>query len=158
MFYPFQLIPENGTWTTLLSDTGYLQPKSIRSANNQVCAFEKLIRQIENLSKISIIPKFTNNRKNLALVLLDWGLMHKLQVSRVGLFLCELTKPCCKFEKYHSHLKGISKLDEPFCEFTNDPIILFLDYEEFDPRQRFNKAEVLRRFNKRRGGVEDVNS
>ena len=60
--------------------------------------------------------------------------------------------------KYLANLKGISKLDEPFCEFTSDPIIPFLDYEEFDPRHRFNKAEVLRRFNKRRGGVEDVNS
>ena len=60
--------------------------------------------------------------------------------------------------KYLAKLKGISKLDEPFCEITSDPIIPFLDYEEFDPRQRFNKAEVLRRFNKRRGGGDEVNS
>jgi len=46
------------------SDEGYLLPKSARSVNNQVCAFEKLIRQIENLSKISLFPKFANHRKN----------------------------------------------------------------------------------------------
>ena len=52
-------------------------------------------------------------------------------------------------KKYLSGLKGVPKLDEPFTEYVGEPLIPFLDFEEFEPKQRTNKAEVLRRYNKR---------
>ena len=54
-------------------------------------------------------------------------------------------------KKYLPCLKGLSKLDEPFTEYVGDPLVHFLDFEEIEPKQRANKAEVLRRFNRRNG-------
>ena len=131
------------------SDIGYLQPKSSRSVNNQVCALEKLVRQIENLSKMSIIPKFTNSRKKPCLSLARLGFDAKVAGLPCRPVLARANETMAQVKKYLSNLKGIPKLDEPIPEITCDPLISNLEFEEFDPRQRANKAEVLRRYNKR---------
>ena len=131
------------------SETAYLQPKSVRSVSNQVCAFEKIFRQIENLSRKSIIPKFTNNRKKPCLSLARLGFEAKVAGLPCRPILVRTKETMEQVKKYLYGLKGVPKLDEPVPEFIADPLVAFLDFEELDPRQRANKAEVLRRFNKR---------
>lgn len=131
------------------SETAYLQPKSVRSVSNQVCAFEKIFRQIENLSRKSIIPKFTNNRKKPCLSLARLGFEAKVAGLPCRPILVRTKETMEQVKKYLYGLKGVPKLDEPIPEFIADPLVAFLDFEELDPRQRANKAEVLRRFNKR---------
>ena len=133
------------------SDEGYMLPKSARSVNNQVCAFEKLIRQIENLSKMSLFPKFVNHRKKPCLSLSRLGFDAKVAGLPCRPILKRSRETMMQVKKYLSSLKGVAKLDEPFTEYVGDPLVHFLDFEEFEPKRRANKAEVLRRFNRRNG-------
>ena len=143
------------TYVHYFSDEGYLLPKSTRSVNNQVCAFEKLIRQIENLSKTSVLPKFTNNRKKPCLSLSRLGFDAKVAGLPCRPILRRTNETMTQVKKYLACLKGVPKLDETFTEYVGEPLIPFLDFEEFEPKQRANKAEVLRRFNKRQYRRED---
>ena len=131
------------------SDNGFLQPKSIRSVNNQVCALEKLIRQIENLTRLQVIPKFVSNRKKPCLSLSRLGFDAKVAGLPCRPKLERNAETMAQVKKYLVCLKGVPKLHEPLPECVGDPLIPFLDFEEFDPKQRTNKAEVLRRYIRR---------
>ena len=126
------------------SDEAALLPKHHRSANNQTFAMEKLIRQLQNLSKVKIIPDFGVLPKRPCLSLQRLGFHNKVSglPRRPIIPKAQETLHCVK-----AYLNGLKEqsLDQPLDLPKSQPLIPHHTVPELTPQERFNAAARLRK-------------
>ena len=145
-FLPIPLYPNQRyvEYVAYSSDSGFLLPTRKRAASLQVFAFEKLVRHLQSLSSINLIPKFPKASRLNCRSLTQLG--YKGQVAGVSV------RPNMPYQKetityVHNYIQALQKgesLDKPLSCPTTPVIIPFPNLEEDTPKQRANAAARIR--------------
>ena len=131
------------------SDMASIQPKHLKSANHQAYSLEKCVRQLEHLSLTTLIPSFPKYKYRPCCSLHALGLTRKVAgiARRPILPMQEETMRLVR--QYVLDNKKENSLHAPFNISEQPALVPTSTLIELDPRDRFNKAAVLRRVNQR---------
>ena len=146
VLFPIPLNPGDRviTYVPYGSDDAALLPKHHKSANNQTFAMEKLIRQLQNLSKTQIIPDFGVLPKRPCLSLQRLGFHSKVSGLPRRPIIPKAQETLHLVRAYLNGLKEQS-LDQPLELPTYEPLIPHILVPELTPQERFNAAARLRK-------------
>lgn len=133
------------------SDEAALLPKHHKSANNQTFAMEKLIRQLQNLSKVKIIPDFGVLPKRPCLSLQRLGFHSKVSGLPRRPIIPRAHETLRFVKAYLNNLKEQS-LDQPLHIPVLEPLFQHIAVTELTPQERFNAAARLRKHLAKYGG------
>ena len=128
------------------SDQEALLPISQKTVNCQVHAFEKFIRQLENLAGCTVIPPYPKNVKQPCKSLLRLGFHPKAAgVSRRPVI--PKAKETMKIvSEYLDVARRRGSLDKPLTLGVSDnPLVELLQISEIPPKERYNYAQVVRK-------------
>ena len=125
-----------------------LLPKSQKTVNSQVHAFEKFIRQLENLSGLTVIPPYPKNIKQACKSLARLGFHLKAAgVSRRPV-IPKAAETVKIVDTYLAVARTRGSLDKPLCvSISDDPLVEFQLLPENSPKERYNYAQVIRKRN-----------
>lgn len=146
-------ISENGRYVTYApyeSDQAKIQPASRKTANAQACALEKVIRQLETLCQITLIPKYPKYRYRPCTSLYALGFTKKVAgiARRPIIPLSQTTMQVVK-SFVDSHHKD-NTLYHSFQIPSVQPVVPASHLQEFDAKTRYLKADGIRKANEKR--------
>ena len=123
-----------------------LLPISQKSINCQVHAFEKFIRQLENLTGLTVIPPYPKNIKQPCKSLARLGFHPKAAgVSRRPV-IPRASETMLIVESYLNTARKRGSLDKPLtlC-ISNPPLVELIELQEISSKERYNYAQVIRK-------------
>ena len=123
-------------------------PISQTTVNNQVHAFEKFVRQLENLSGLTVIPPYPKNTKQPCKSLARLGFHPKAAgVSRRPV-IPKAAETLKIVETYLAVARARGSLDKPLCvSISDNPLVEFQLLPEKSPKERYNYAHMIRKRN-----------
>ena len=131
------------------TDIAALQPEKVKTANYHAYGLEKLVRQMEHLSMRTLIPKFPKYVYRPCTSLYSLGLVRKVAgLSR---------RPIMQYQKetvqgiwdFVQANKSQNNLYATYHVPNVPPIIMKSSLDELSAKDRFYKADQLRKRNKR---------
>ena len=131
------------------SDSAILQPVFRRTANMQAYSLEKIIRQLETLTEQILIPKYNKYRYR------PCSSIHSLGIRRKVAGIAR--RPMIPYQQetmkvIHDYVEAFRKtngLHQPFCIPSLCPLIRRSQMDELTAKERFYRAEEIRRSNKK---------
>ena len=125
-----------------------LLPISQKTVNSQVHAFEKFIRQLENLSGLTVIPPYPKNTKQPCNSLARLGFHPKAAgVSRRPV-IPKAPETLKIVDAYLTVARTRGSLDKPlYVSISDEPLVEFQLLPEKTPKERYNYAQVIRKRN-----------
>lgn len=137
--YYFHIIEDGQSQEALL-------PISQKTVNNQVHAFEEFVRQLENLSGLTVIPPYPKNTKQPCKSLARLGFHPKAAgVSRRPV-IPKAAETLKIVETYLDVARARGSLDKPLCvSISDNPLVEFQLLPEKSPKERYNYAQMIRK-------------
>ena len=158
---PIQIhISHDGRYVTYApyeSDSAKIQPASRKTANSQAYALEKLIRQLENLGQVNLIPRYPKYRYRPCSSLHALGFEKKVAgISRRPIlpYPIETLQVVKSFVFEH---RRDNSLYRSFHIPQVQPIFHIDEIEELDAKSRYFRAAHIRRVNKKNRQRDDSN-
>ena len=160
-YLPIQIhISEDGRYVTYApyeSDSARIQPASRKTANSQAYALEKLIRQLENLGQVNIIPKYPKYKYRPCSSLYALGFGKKVAgISRRPIlpYSKETLQAVKSFVDEH---RRENSLYHSFQIPHVQPLFHLEEVEELDAKSRYFRAAHIRRMNKKKRQMDGDN-